>query len=1303
MRTLPNLPRLPSLRVALLLFLLIAVGGPAKAGSFTWSSPQSSGSWSSVSAWTPAPGSGGPGVNDTANLIDTGGANRVVTYDSQASGTVGALNFTETSAGTNTLLLQGGDSNFADLAPLVLGSSGHGVSELRMISNGLSITGSAPLLTINAGGLLTLSPGNTNANAAQLNGPVTLSGGLINVIQGASGSEAKEYLNNTLTMTGGTISLYGSGGSDTRLHVGNNFIGTGGLIMMAGSGSGNVGTFFLDGTTNQFNGVLLDSHVQIMMEGTNNQDLTVTTGTLNTLIVRSGFSATITSNVTGPNVGQLQWGNSAASGTTDVILGSNLTLTAGGGLPSANYGEASNNIQTCMLDLGGYTLDLTSSTGAWAPTFDVVLDSGTNWELWDLQTSQPRGTIKASGFDFHGAFEVIVGPGLTLQAIGASGTINLSGNTIIDPASTLLYTGTANSTLTATGNTVGNVVVNSGTLTLGSNITTGSNSQVTVDSGADLVLGDFDLTVPNGKFSLGPGATLTVNLTGTGSGQFGQIAVSGTISVGGTLIVSATASVPVGTSITVLSNSSGAAIQGTFNGLPEGTVFTAGGNMWKITYAGGSGGSVEITAVGTVIAMVNPGGAVQAVPRGFAGFSHELTGISGWSGTAPPGAFNYGLANFMMQLARLEGPPVIRIGGNSQDKSWYQATPAAAAPTFYYYNAPTLNAIQPSDLQSLAWLSSVTGCNFTFGLNFGGDNPAAAVAEVAGALSAFPSNSIMAFDIGNEPDNFGGGYRNSSWDAAAFQSDLSSFISQVLASYPSIPLAAPAYAGTGWLPTSDTSAFDNLLGAIGNRISFVTLHHYSFDGLSPPSKAVQVLLSSTDTTAIGPEYGPTLNASASYGLQVRMNETNSAYGGGDPGVSNAMAGGLWITNILGVYALQGFSGANFHGGSTDAYDPFTITTSGTTFSTLATPVYYGMYFFAQFIQNNAGLLPLSSYYSSNTVACYASRDSGGSLRILVLNKDGSNTLSGSLLVTNTSGYNASGTFGIFETSQSVPLSATNGMTVDGQSFDTNGNLTGTPVLTAVPGSTIGSGTASYAITLPPGSAGIFTLDQAVPVNPTVALDSTNQSVSAGSPVEFTATAMGAAPFTYQWLQNGTAIPGANNPRLFIASAGLANTGTYSVVVTNPAGSVTGNANLAVVPSFGYWQSTYFTAAQLDEPAVSGDTADPEGDGISNLMKYALNLDPWTNGFGGLPAGSIITTGNSKYPAITYTELLLAPDITYTVQVSTDLQTWNFGPAYTKQTSAIDNPGGETETVTAQSILPLSGTTPQFIRLQVTAQ
>jgi uncharacterized repeat protein (TIGR03803 family) len=83
-----------------------------------------------------------------------------------------------------------------------------------------------------------------------------------------------------------------------------------------------------------------------------------------------------------------------------------------------------------------------------------------------------------------------------------------------------------------------------------------------------------------------------------------------------------------------------------------------------------------------------------------------------------------------------------------------------------------------------------------------------------------------------------------------------------------------------------------------------------------------------------------------------------------------------------------------------------------------------------------------------------------------------------------------------------------------------------------------------------------------PMPPHINVQPTNQTVYAGLDVSFSVQAGGSAPLIYQWRKNGTnlveggRISGSTGSTLLIGSVALADSGTYSVVVSNVYGSVT---------------------------------------------------------------------------------------------------------------------------------------------------
>ncbi|MGD0816500.1 MAG: beta-galactosidase GalA [Verrucomicrobiota bacterium] len=86
-------------------------------------------------------------------------------------------------------------------------------------------------------------------------------------------------------------------------------------------------------------------------------------------------------------------------------------------------------------------------------------------------------------------------------------------------------------------------------------------------------------------------------------------------------------------------------------------------------------------------------------------------------------------------------------------------------------------------------------------------------------------------------------------------------------------------------------------------------------------------------------------------------------------------------------------------------------------------------------------------------------------------------------------------------------------------------------------------------------------------SPAVVINPPGQSVFAGSSCAFTAAAQGSPPLSYQWCLNSVPIPQATNSELSFAGVGTNDSGSYTVQVSNPAGTSTSPpAALLVNPS-----------------------------------------------------------------------------------------------------------------------------------------
>lgn len=88
-------------------------------------------------------------------------------------------------------------------------------------------------------------------------------------------------------------------------------------------------------------------------------------------------------------------------------------------------------------------------------------------------------------------------------------------------------------------------------------------------------------------------------------------------------------------------------------------------------------------------------------------------------------------------------------------------------------------------------------------------------------------------------------------------------------------------------------------------------------------------------------------------------------------------------------------------------------------------------------------------------------------------------------------------------------------------------------------------------------------------------------------------------------------------------------------------------------SYATWMQDHFTAEERNDPAISGPNASAAGDGVSNLFKYALGRDPRA------PLGAWHEIENVQGGWVfVYQRPEDRPDITYSVEASTNLTSWS---------------------------------------------
>lgn len=127
-----------------------------------------------------------------------------------------------------------------------------------------------------------------------------------------------------------------------------------------------------------------------------------------------------------------------------------------------------------------------------------------------------------------------------------------------------------------------------------------------------------------------------------------------------------------------------------------------------------------------------------------------------------------------------------------------------------------------------------------------------------------------------------------------------------------------------------------------------------------------------------------------------------------------------------------------------------------------------------------------------------------------------------------------------------------------------------------------------------------------------------------------------------------------------------------------------------------WADVRFSPAELSDNAISGDDADPDADGLPNILEYKLRSDPRAHS----PAPfALAYDASGAAPVFRLTHLInrFATDVSLVYQTSTDLTHWTDATPTSTESATLDATAA-TETVTIA--IPANG--PCFVRLKVSS-
>ncbi|KKA20897.1 Glycoside hydrolase family 79 protein [Rasamsonia emersonii CBS 393.64] len=369
----------------------------------------------------------------------------------------------------------------------------------------------------------------------------------------------------------------------------------------------------------------------------------------------------------------------------------------------------------------------------------------------------------------------------------------------------------------------------------------------------------------------------------------------------------------------------------------------------------------------------------------------ETTAASTGSLYSSPNVYS---SNLLQNIADAQGGdlPVIRVGGNSQDRAIYDSSLTVPTATSCAADPEAILCIGNSLFDSYGAFPN--GTKYSHGFNLAANNASGyetLTATVPLACQALQDGLLEVWELGNEPDLYRGKWRPSDWTEAEYTTEwlngtdrIRTLLQQSCPELASqLAFMAPSLSSPG-----SALKLSNIFAAgldKENTVKQISVHNYMSGATSPGVTLQSTLMNHTAVVQSITKHVQNAQSVASVPADYILGEHNSLYGGGAAGLSNTFGAALWVLEFSAYAASTGvIKRLHFHQSQGAAYSAWTPVGSPAT-----NPPYYGKLAAATFLGASSNVqvkevsLPAGS--DSDLDSAYAAYVDGNLTRLAVLN------------------------------------------------------------------------------------------------------------------------------------------------------------------------------------------------------------------------------------------------------------------------------------------------------------------------------